>query len=128
MTAVASFGSIIIKGFGFSVFESSLLNIPLGVTENIGLLAAALVTRRFQDTRCLMQIILNAPAVFGTALMNYLPQSNRAGRLCGFYLVNFCNGVLPLLWAFSNSNTAGHTKRTVSNAINFLAYAGEQPR
>ena len=125
MTSVASFGSLIIKGFGFGTFQSSVLNIPLGVTEIIGLLAAGFVTRRYQNTRCLMQVVLNIPALLGAALINGLPHSNHAGRLCAFYITNFTNGVLPLLWSLTNSNTSGHTKRNVANAIQFLGYASE---
>ena len=123
MTAVASFGSLVIKGFGFGTFETSLLNAPLGVTENIGLLAAGFVVLHFPNTRCLMQVLCNVPAVIGAVLINQLPASNRVGRLVGLYITNFSNGTLPMLWALTNSNIAGHTKRTTANAVQFLGYS-----
>lgn len=45
------------------------------------------------------------------------------GRLIAFYLVNFCEACLPLLWAVTSSNVAGHTKRTTANAIQFIGYS-----
>jgi hypothetical protein len=97
MTAIASFGSLVIKGFGFGAFESSLLNMPLGAVENIGLMAAGYVSLRYKDTRCLMMFVCNIPAVIGAALINYLPATNLTGRLIGFYLTSFSNGTLPMV-------------------------------
>lgn len=42
-STVAAFGSIVIEGFGFDTFESSLLNMPLGATEILGLLGSGYV-------------------------------------------------------------------------------------
>lgn len=124
-TGVASFGSLVIKGFGFGTFESSLLNIPLGVTEILGLLGAGWVAGKYPNTRCLMQIVCNIPALLGAALINTLPASNHVGRLISFHITNFTIGSITMLWALTNSNIAGHTKRTTSNAIMFVGYSGQ---
>ena len=124
-TAVASFGSLVIKGFGFGTFESSLLNIPLGVTEILGLLGAGWVAGKYPNTRCLMQVVCNLPALIGAALINTLPASNHVGRLVSFHITNFTIGSITMLWALTNSNIAGHTKRTTSNAIMFVGYSGK---
>lgn len=80
VTAISSFGSILIKGMGFNTFQSSLLNAPLGVTENIGLLLAGWVCYRYTNMRCIMQIVLTVPAVIGAALMGYLSEENKVGE------------------------------------------------
>ena len=122
-STVASFGSIVIKSFGFSSFESSLLNMPLGATEIIGLLGAGYVSEHYPNMRCIMQVVCNVPALVGAVLINSLPASNHAGRLVSFHITNFTIGCLTMLWAMTNSNIAGHTKRTTANAIQFIGYS-----
>ncbi len=77
--AVANFGSIVIKGLGFNSFQSSLLNAPLGVTENISLLVCGFIAYKFRNSRLILQLVINVPALLGSLLLNYLPKSNRAG-------------------------------------------------
>lgn len=122
-TAVANFGSLVIKGFGYGSFETSLLNIPLGITEIIGLLATGFVTMNVPNTRCLMQFVCNVPSIIGAVLVYTLPSSNKVGRLIAFYCTNFTNGSLPMLFALTTSNMAGHTKRATANAILFVGYS-----
>ena len=48
---VASFGSIVVKGFGFSRLYSTLLLVPLGVIQAICILFGGFMTRRFSNIR-----------------------------------------------------------------------------
>lgn len=126
-TAVANFGSLVIRGFGYGQFESSLLNIPLGVTEIIGLLLAGYISGKYPNMRCILQVVCNTPALLGAALINGLPESNHVGRLISFHITNFTIGSITMLWALTNSNIAGHTKRTTSNAVMFIGYSSTSP-
>jgi len=112
-----------LTGFGFPPFETSLLNTPLGLTENIGLLITGFVTYYYPNKRCLMQFICNVPAVIGSALIYTLPSSARVGRLIAFYCTNFTNGSLPMMFALTTTNIAGQTKRSVASAILFVGYS-----
>ncbi|KAL4791876.1 major facilitator superfamily domain-containing protein [Aspergillus venezuelensis] len=122
-SAVANFGGLIIKGFGYGTFTTSLLNTPLGLTENIDLLTTGFVTYYFPNTRCLMQFICNVPSTIGAVLVYALPESNRVGRLIAFYCTNFTNGSLPMVFALATTNIAGHTKRSTASAILFVGYS-----
>lgn len=122
-TAVGSFGTLVIKGLGFNSFQSSLLNAPLGVTENIGLVLCGWLAYKYKDMRLILQMVVNVPALLGSVLLTYLPAENKAGRLVSFYLVNFNIVALPLLWALCSSNIAGHTKRTTASAFQFIGYS-----
>ncbi|TVY59490.1 putative transporter, partial [Lachnellula cervina] len=122
-TAVANFGGLIIKGFGFNSFETSLLNTPLGLTQCMGLVTAGFVTLYFPNTRCLMQFLCNVPAVIGSVLVYTLPYHNRTGRLIAFYCTNFTNASLPMMFALTTTNIAGQTKRSVSTALLFIGYS-----
>ncbi|KAH8803568.1 major facilitator superfamily domain-containing protein [Xylogone sp. PMI_703] len=122
-SGVSFFGNLIIVDMGFSNFVSSLLLIPGGVAECISLLTAGFVTRRWPNMRCFMQLATTLPAFFGSALVYYLPEKNVRGRMTAFAITGFANASLPLQFALVNSNIAGHTKRSISNAIMFLGYA-----
>jgi predicted MFS family arabinose efflux permease len=108
---------------GFSTFASSLLFMPFGLCETIGLLASGYITRKFHNARAINQFLWMVPSVFGAALVFYLPKANTAGRLAGSYCTVFSNAGLPLQFSIMSSNVAGHTKRSVSNAAMSLGYA-----
>ncbi|KAK5713495.1 hypothetical protein LTR15_011195 [Elasticomyces elasticus] len=122
-SGVSFFGALIIKGMGFTNFVSSLLLIPLGAFECISLLSAGYVTRKWPNMRCFMQLATTLPGFFGSALVYYLPTSNKSGRLVAFAITGCANASLPLQFALMSSNIAGHTKRQTVNAAMFLGYA-----
>jgi len=122
-SGVSFFGTLIIKGMGFSNFISSILLMPFGLAETIALLTAGYVTYKWPNMRCYMQFVWGFTPVIGAALVYYLPHSNTAGRLVGFFLTGFSNAELPLQFSVVSSNIAGHTKRSVSSAVLFLGYA-----
>ena len=96
---------------------------PYGAVVCIGLPLVGYITSKHPNTRCINQVASCFPAIIGAALVFYLPAENQAGRLAGFYLTGFSNAALPLQFASMNSNTAGHTKRSITNAIMFLGYS-----
>ncbi|EXJ79503.1 hypothetical protein A1O1_08767 [Capronia coronata CBS 617.96] len=122
-SGVSFFGTLIIKNFGYDSFVSSLLMMPYGAVMCIGLPLAGYVSSKYADKRCISQFASAFPAIIGSALLFYVKSDNKAGRLAGFYLTGFSNAVLPLQFALMNSNTAGQTKRSITNAIMFLGYA-----
>ncbi|KAF2104482.1 MFS general substrate transporter [Rhizodiscina lignyota] len=122
-SGVSFFGTLIIKGMGFNNFISSVLLMPFGAAECIALISSGYITRKWPNMRCIMQAFWCAPAVLGAALVYYLPAGNTAGRLAGFCITGFSNTALPLQFSLVSSNIAGHTKRSVSNAVMFLGYA-----
>jgi hypothetical protein len=48
---VSSFGSIVIKGFGFSALNTTLLQMPLGAVEAISFIVAGRLTSRYKNLR-----------------------------------------------------------------------------
>lgn len=57
------------------------------------------------------------PGMIGGALMSFMPSTNRGALLAGIYLVNAITGTLIIIWQWTMSNVAGHTKRTISAAL-----------
>lgn len=49
--------------------------------------------------------------------MSFLPSRNRAGLLAGIYMVNAITATLVVIFQWTASNVAGHTKRSASVAL-----------
>lgn len=49
--------------------------------------------------------------------MSFLPSDNRAGLLAGIYMVNAITASLVVIFQWTASNVAGHTKRSASVAL-----------
>ena len=49
--------------------------------------------------------------------MSFAPKSNRAAQLAGIYLVNAITATLIVIYQWTASNVAGHTKRVISIAL-----------
>jgi len=116
------FGSIIIKGFGYSSFHTSLLNMPLGAVEVVALLGIGGASLKLKNSRLILQFLCNIPAVIGSALLYSLPASNKVGRLISFYITSTTNASTPMLWSLMSSNIAGHTKKGMVNMFMFAGY------
>jgi MFS family permease len=108
--AVSSFQATLIKGFGYNSKETALLQIPGGVCSVISILIATYLAGRF-DQRGLNVVTLLIPGILGGALMAFLPESNKVGKLIGVYLTNCIGASLPLLYSWVGANYAGHTKK-----------------
>ena len=56
-------------------------------------------------------IALLIPGIIGGALMAFLPEDQKVGKLIGNYLTNCIGSSLPLLYSWVSANYAGHTKK-----------------
>jgi hypothetical protein len=52
-----------------------------------------------------------------------LPNSQRAARIAGFYLINFFSSAWVQCIAMGTSNIAGHTKKATMAAGTFIGYS-----
>ncbi|KAG9660190.1 MFS general substrate transporter, partial [Aureobasidium melanogenum] len=119
--AVSSFQATLIKGFGYNSKETALLQIPGGACSVVSILIATYLAGRF-DQRGLNVITLLIPGILGGALMAFLPDDNKAGKLIGDYLTNCIGASLPLLYSWVGANYAGHTKKVTMNAILLISF------
>lgn len=119
--AVSSFQATIIKGFGYDSKQTALLSIPSGVVSIIAILISTYLAGRFNQ-RGIQVVALLIPGILGGALMAFLPDSDKAGKLIGNYLTNVIGASLPLLYSWVAANYAGHTKKVTMNAILLMAF------
>lgn len=108
--AVSSFQATLIKGFGYDSKQTALLQIPGGACSVVSILIATYLAGKF-DQRGLNVVTLLIPGILGGALMAFLPEDNKAGKLIGNYLTNCIGASLPLMYSWVGANYAGHTKK-----------------
>jgi len=119
---IASFGPLIIKGFGFNQFQTLLFNIPFSALQVIAVILSALLSTKLK---------LKWPVIFGLCLP---PIAGASGlyvlgrgleyrnRLLGcYYVLSLFIGLQPMLYAWGSQNTAGHTKKLCVTGLMFVA-------
>lgn len=113
---ITTYSATIIHNFGFSPPHAALLNAPSGIVSIVSTLIVGYGIQRFSNrwawiaTACI-------PGVIGASLMSFLHSRHVIGRLVGIYLVNAITATLVVIFQWTSSNVAGHTKRTASVAL-----------
>lgn len=119
--AVSSFQATIIKGFGYTSKQTALLSIPAGAISVVSILLATNAAGRYNQ-RAVNIVCLLIPGIIGAALMAFLPEDNKAGKLIGNYMTNCLGASLPLLYSLVGANYAGHTKKVTMNATLLISF------
>ncbi|KAG8907649.1 hypothetical protein FRB99_003111 [Tulasnella sp. 403] len=114
---------IVIKGFGFTTLETTLLNIPSGAAMVISITLGGLFLRRFTDSRTIIAAIGFMPNVIGGFFLIFLPLSNKAGLLTNIYIIQTGGVGFIMILSLCAIVVAGHTKKMTVNAIFLIGYA-----
>ncbi|KAG0662526.1 hypothetical protein C6P46_003267 [Rhodotorula mucilaginosa] len=128
-SAITSFTSILIKSFGYTSQEALLMNMPCGAMQIITTLSTAYWADR-RKARMLPFAATLLPSIVGFALLVAYSgtasenKSNKGPLLAGILLAQtFITGI-AFLYSWSSSNVAGSSKRSVTNALMLVAFAG----
>lgn len=121
---ISNFGTIIIKGFGYSTLVTTLLQMPYGFLIALSILSCVYLNDYYaaklkRNTRCWFIILYLIPNIAGTFGLRYVPQEHHVGRLWCYYLTGPYNAAFVLILSITIGNTAGHTKKVVTNACLF---------
>ncbi|KAI5366193.1 Putative major facilitator superfamily, MFS transporter superfamily [Septoria linicola] len=123
---ISNFGTIIIKGFGFSTLVTTLMQIPYGFIIAVSILSCVFLNDYFSQkgyqTRCYFILLYLMPNIAGAFGLRFLAQDNVGGRLTCYYLTGPYNAAFCMILSMTIANTAGHTKKVVTNAVLFLGY------
>lgn len=92
---ISTFGSLIVKSFGFSSFETILFNIPFGAIQIICIIGSGWLATRYQAKGLVIAAISVLPSV-GTIIMLTVPREQKGVLLFGYYLVSIIVLQLPL--------------------------------
>ncbi|EAL19997.1 hypothetical protein CNBF3240 [Cryptococcus deneoformans B-3501A] len=116
---IGAFSGLIIKGFNFNSFETTLMSIPTGVIGIITLIIGIWLTNRIK-TRWIVLVIITLFPIAGLAALCNVDRSNTAGLMASFYIAYPLAGIQPLLYSWAGLNAAGTTKRVVVFATMFV--------
>ncbi|KAK5151718.1 hypothetical protein LTR16_004164 [Cryomyces antarcticus] len=123
---ISNFGTLIIKGFGFSTLVTTLMQIPYGAIIALSILSCVFLNdyfaRKGANTRCWFILLYLIPNICGAFGLRFVPAHARAGRLICYYLTGPYNAAFVMILSLTTANTAGHTKKVVTNAVLFLGY------
>jgi hypothetical protein len=85
--SVSNFGTLIIKGFGYSSLVTTLLQIPYGAIIIFAVLSAMYLQRSLPgQKRCIVAAIYVVPALAGVASIHALSSDSRHARLACYYV------------------------------------------
>jgi hypothetical protein len=85
--SVSNFGTLIIKGFGYSTLQTTLLQIPYGIIILFAVLSSMYVQRWLPgQMRCVVAICYVLPALAGIIGIHTISKSNKHALLACFYV------------------------------------------
>jgi len=119
---ISAFGPLIIQGFGFNQFHTILFNIPFAAIQVISTLLAAYVSTKIK-LKWPVVFFLTLPPIGGASALYVLGRTpDLRNKLLGcYYVLSFFTAIQPMLYTWSAQNTAGHTKKTCTTGIVFVA-------
>ncbi|KAJ7885256.1 major facilitator superfamily domain-containing protein [Mycena olivaceomarginata] len=120
---VTNFSSIIISGMGFTVFQTTLLDIPSNIVQIVSLLLSGYFAGKFKNSRALMMAcILFDLLSAGLTALTYAPHDQKWGRLVAFWFTSFQSVGFSLSLVMISANVGGFTKRQVTTVVTFVGY------
>lgn len=120
-TGITTFGSLIIKSFGFDSRMALLLQMPSGLVDLSTKLTLGILSDKLMDRTFPAIIAILLPMV-GGIMMITIPFSAKAGLLIGYYLISCAGCSWGLVMVMISNNTLGYTKKVTVNGLQILAY------
>lgn len=121
---IGAYANIIIKSFGFTTWQSQLLQMVVGAVVIITMMTTVWVDRRFKQTIFAMMAGV-VPTIIGVVVLLSEPFSRdkRVGLLLAYYMIYSFWACSGLALALVTRNVAGQTKKTIVVATNFVCWA-----
>ncbi|KAI0505407.1 major facilitator superfamily domain-containing protein [Xylaria bambusicola] len=117
-----NFANIVIKSFGFSSLQSTLINIPYSFLSIAAISGTGWVAGRFRSLNCILIALVVLPPIVGSALISTRAAIPHGVSLFGYFLLATGPAALPLLLSLVQSNFRGVTKKMTMTALLFIAY------
>lgn len=114
--------SLIIKSFGFTTLQTTLLGCVNGVAAFVSLATAAIILAKTRNCRAWLSAAAYLPPITSCIMLITLPWSNRWGLLTAIW-IRATAGIpyaVVMIWAANCS--AGHTKKTATIALYHVGY------
>ncbi|KAH8891533.1 MFS general substrate transporter [Thozetella sp. PMI_491] len=117
-----NFANLVIKSFGFTSLQSTLINIPYSLLSAAVISGTGYLAGRYRQMNCLLIVAVVIPCVVGSALIYSRDHVSLGVQLFGYFLLCTGPGAMPLAMSLVQSNTRGVTKKMTVTALLFLAY------
>jgi MFS family permease len=117
-----NFGNLVLKSFGFTSLQSTLLVIPASLISASTIAGTGWVAGRFRQLNCILIICVVTPAIIGSSLIYVRPRTSSRVQLFGYFLLSTGPGAIPLLMSLVGANYKGVTKKMTMTALLFIAY------
>ncbi|KAJ7460643.1 MFS general substrate transporter [Mycena latifolia] len=118
----SNFGTLIVKGFGFNTFQTTLMQIPYGTVIVLFIVAALVINAKVPPgNRTYLMVATNVPTVVGFAMVAWAKP--KAARLIGFWLTGASNATFVVGLSLVSGNVGGQTKKAIASAAVFLGVA-----
>lgn len=84
---IGTFGSLIVKSFGYTNFQSILFNLPFGAIQIVSILGGGWLATRFK-TKGLVIVLFATLSAIGTIIMLVASRDQKGVLLFGYYMVS----------------------------------------
>lgn len=121
---VSNFQSALIKGFGFSGINATLLQLPTGAFEFSIVPICGLIATYVPNTRCMVLGVICLIPLGGLLGIRFTSLDHRWTLVGCTWLQYIIGAPVIISWNLLTTNIAGHTKRSISNGLWFVCYAG----
>ncbi|KAL4974473.1 major facilitator superfamily domain-containing protein [Aspergillus desertorum] len=120
---IQNFANLVIKSFGFTSLESTLVNIPVSVISAATITLTGWLAGRFQNLNCILIACVLAVSGLGSTLVYARVYHVSLGvQLLGYFLLATGPGALPLTMSLAQTNYKGVTKKMTMTGTMFVAY------
>lgn len=115
-----NFGNLVLKGFGFSSLDSTLVVLPASFISFASITGAGWLAGKYANITTYLVCIVVIFPVIGSAII--YAGASKGVKLFAYYLLSTGSTALPLLLSLVGSNLKGSTKKMTVTAILFIAY------
>ena len=121
---LGAYANIIIESFGFTTWQTQLLQMVSGAIQIIAMLSAVWVDKRFHQTILAMMASV-VPTIAGTVVLLTVPfePNKRVALLFAYYIIIAFWACSGLALSLVTRNVAGQTKKSVVIAVNVIFWA-----
>lgn len=120
--AISTFGTIVIKGFGYSSLNSLLLTMPAGAYAGTMMLLLSFLAMRVVHIRTWLIFGAQLGTTFASLLLWKLPKTAKGGLLFAAYILPTTGAGYTVLMGLQIANTAGYTKRSLASSGLYIGY------
>lgn len=119
-SGVQNFGNLVLKGFGFTALQSTLVMSPASVITFLFIIITGWAAGHYKDIATYLVILCICFPVAGSAIIYANP--SKGVKLFAYYLISTGPAALPLVLSIVGVNYKGSTKKMTMTSLMFLAY------